>query len=286
MRFLRTPHLHCFFVSLALLNGMQASLSAQGAPSASTSLVSPAVEGNAGGEADLPFVRSQRLGRSSHDYARQIIVIGFVGGFVRGDDRRHPEVRFSEYLRDRYGPQAHANVFGNHHGAAALREILRALDSDGNGTLSPDEKARARIILYGHSWGGAEALLIARELGDQGIPVLLTIQIDSIAKGRRDISTIPSNVAEAVNFYQSHGLLHGGEHIFAADPMRTTVIGNIRLTYHDHSVNCDNFRWYARLFSRTHLEIENDPRVWNIAKRLVDSEFLRPSASGEEELSK
>ena len=33
-----------------------------------------------------------------------------------------------------------------------------------------------------HSWGVSETVAFARELGQRGIPVLVTIQVDSIAK--------------------------------------------------------------------------------------------------------
>jgi hypothetical protein len=76
-------------------------------------------------------------------------------------------------------------------------------------------------------------------LEQQHIPVLLTIQVDSIAKpGQGDI-TIPANVAHAVNFYQSSGLLHGRSEILAMDPERTNIIGNFHMTYKDHPVNCE-----------------------------------------------
>jgi hypothetical protein len=118
--------------------------------------------------------------------ARGVIVIGFVGGFVRRNDQKHPEVQFAEYLRKHYRSEIHAEVFGNHHGKKALQEVLRLLDRNENGTLSPAEKEDARIIIYGHSWGATESVLIARELGKRGIPVLLTIRVDSIAKFGRD----------------------------------------------------------------------------------------------------
>jgi len=49
---------------------------------------------------------------------RNVIVIGFVGGFVSPGDTKHPEVQFAAYLHDRY-PLIHAEVFGNHHGRKA-----------------------------------------------------------------------------------------------------------------------------------------------------------------------
>lgn len=208
---------------------------------------------------------------------QKLVVIGFVGGFARHDDRKHPEVQFAEYLRDRYASEVFAEVFGNHHGKKALHEVLQLLDTDGNGALSPHEKAQAKIVLYGHSWGAAETVIFARELKKREIPVLVTFQIDSIVKPGRDDSTIPANVKQAINLYQSRGPLHGRPQIFAADPARTTIIGNFQLTYEDHSINCDNYPWYARTFNKPHHEIENDPRVWNLAESLIESEVAGPT---------
>jgi pimeloyl-ACP methyl ester carboxylesterase len=203
----------------------------------------------------------------------KIIVIGFVGGFAKRDDAKHPEVQFATYLRLVYSSQIHAEVFSNHEGHKALRQVLRLLDADRDGKLTPIEKEQAKIIIYGHSWGASETVAFARDLGQQGIPVRLTIQLDSIAKPGQEDSTIPANVANAVNFYQPRGLLRGRSEISAADPTRTRIIGNFRMTYQNHSINCDNYPWLARTFNKPHHEIENDPRVWNQAASLIDSEL-------------
>jgi len=203
----------------------------------------------------------------------KIIVIGFVGGFAKRDDAKHPEVQFAAHLRIRYSSQIHAEVFSNHEGKKALRQVLCLLDTDRDGTLTRIEKEQAKIIIYGHSWGASETVAFARELGQRGIPVLLTIQLDSIAKPGQEDSTISPNVANAVNFYQPRGLLHGRAEISAADPARTRIIGNFRMTYQNHPINCDNYPWLARTFNKPHHEIENDPRVWNQAASLIDSEL-------------
>jgi hypothetical protein len=204
---------------------------------------------------------------------QKVIVIGFVGGFVKADDRRHPEVQFAAYLRDRYPVGIHAEVFSNHQGTKALRQVLRLLDTDRDGDLTAMEKEQARIIIYGHSWGASQTVTFARELGRQGIPVLLTIQMDSIRKPGQEDSTIPPNVANAVNFYQPRGLLHGRAEILAADPTRTKIMGNFQMTYENRRINCDNYSWFARTFNKPHHEIENDPRVWDQAASLIDSEL-------------
>jgi hypothetical protein len=83
----------------------------------------------------------------------KIIVIGFVGGFAKRDDAKHPEVQFAAQLRVRYSSQIHAEVFSNHEGKKALRQVLCLLDTDRDGTLTRIEKEQAKIIIYGHSWG-------------------------------------------------------------------------------------------------------------------------------------
>lgn len=221
----------------------------------------------------------------SRGHSAPLVVIGFMGGFARSNDHGHPEVQFAEYLRDRYSSDIHAEVFGNHHGKKALHEIQRLLDDDGNGVLSLDEREQARIVIYGHSWGAAETVVLARELGKRGIPVLLTIQVDSIGKPGHDDSTIPSNVASAINLYQSRGPLHGRVSILAADPVHTKIIGNLHMTYEGRAINCDNYPWYARTFNKPHHEIENDPRVWRLAASLIDSEFAGSTFTAENSLS-
>ena len=217
---------------------------------------------------------------------RKVIIIGFVGGFVSRDDAKHPEVQFAAYLRHRY-PLIEAVVFGNHHGRKALHEVVRMLDSDGDGVLTPNEKRESTIIIYGHSWGAAETITFAQALGQMGIPVALTIQIDTIAKPGSRGAIIPANVASAINFYQARGPLHGLPEIVAADPKQTTILGNILMTYEDRPIDCTNYSWYARVFNRPHHEIENDFRVWDRAASLIDSNLsettLRvqtPSPSG------
>jgi hypothetical protein len=218
-------------------------------------------------------LRQQQNANKRDDGTQQAIVIGFVGGFVKHDDPKHPEVQFAAYLRDRYPSAVHAEVFSNHSGQEAFLQVLRLLDTDHDGTLTTAEKEHARIIIYGHSWGASETVSLARKLEEQGIPVLLTIQVDIIAKPGQKGSTIPPNVAKAVNFYQSRGPFHGRSEIFAADPARTKIIGSFQLSYENHPINCDNYRWYARVFNKPHNEIENDPRVWDQAASLIDSEL-------------
>jgi hypothetical protein len=198
-----------------------------------------------------------------------VIVIGFVGGLVRSNDAVHGEVQLADRLRNDYLSAVWVSMFENRRGREAHQEILRLLDTGHDGTLSAEEKLQARIVIYGHSWGASETVNLARRLEKDGIPVLLTIQVDSVAKVGENDRLIPANVAEAVNFYQRNGLLHGRRQIRAADASRTQIVGNFQFDYRTKPVNCDGYPWYARLFMNPHIEIECDPRVWSQVESLI-----------------
>ena len=198
-----------------------------------------------------------------------VIVAGFVGGFVRHDNAVHSPVQLASRLRDGYPTGVHVEVFENRRREQAYQEILKLLDADHDGKLSEKEKADAQIILYGMSWGGAETVALARELGEQKIPVLLTIQVDSVTKVGQNDAVIPANVAEAANFYQTEGLLHGQAQIRAADRASTRILGNFRIAYGDKTLKCENYPWYDRVFAKYHTEIECDPDVWKRVEALI-----------------
>src|SRR5271155_825859 len=207
----------------------------------------------------------------------QIIVIGFVGGFVRHDDSVHSGVQLAARLREDYPSGVYINTFENHQGDQAHRAVLQLLDTDHDGALSADEKRNARVVIYGHSWGGSETVTLANQLNHDGIPVLLTIQVDSVEKSGEDDSVIPANVAQAVNFYQSDGLLHGRPAIRAADPARTQILGNFRQDYAAKPIRCDAYPWWDRIFMKSHVEIECDPRVWKQVESLIRSKLPPPA---------
>lgn len=203
----------------------------------------------------------------------QVIVIGFVGGFVRRNDQVHQEVQLAAHLRKQYPARVQVKMFENRQGRQAHREVLEMLDTDRDGALSDREKSTARIVIYGHSWGASEGITLARTLGQEGIPVLLTIQVDSVSKLGQDDRWIPANVGQAVNFYQVNGLLHGRREILAADSSRTEILGNYRVDYKARRVSCERFPWYAQVFMSPHIEIECDPSVWNRVESLIRSKL-------------
>jgi hypothetical protein len=200
-----------------------------------------------------------------------VIVVGFVGGFVHHDDKVHEEVQLADRLRQEYPSSLAVQLFENHRGEDAHQSVLRLLDANRDKSLSREEKQNARIIIFGHSWGASETIELARKLARDGIPVALTIQVDSVSKIGENDSLIPSNVAQAANFYQNDGLLHGKSQIRAADPAHTRILGNFRSDYKSKPFSCGQYPWYDRAFMKPHIQIECDPAVWTEVESLIRS---------------
>ena len=234
-----------------------------------TVLVAGILAGTASAGALAAFVVSDPAVAAGSEVAAPAIVVGFVGGFVRRDDPHHGPVQLAQRIQRTVPKTTHVEVFENRHRAQARAAILRLLDTNHDGILSDEEKSRARIVLYGHSWGAQAAVLLARELRRDHIPVLLTVQVDSVAKPWHNDSVIPDNVAEAANFYQPHGLLHGRAMITAADQSKTEILGNFRTDYRKDPIPCPEASWAGRFFTPGHTQSECDPRVWSRIEALV-----------------
>ena len=205
---------------------------------------------------------------------QKLIVIGFLGGNVSATNCIHREAQLIKTLQESYPNAVHAAAFANRNGNLALKTVLRFLGGDGASPPTDAEKSAARIVIYGHSWGASETVTLADRLNKLGIPVLLTIQVDSVQKHDQNDERIPPNVREAMNFYQSEGLLRGRSLIVAMDPNKTKILGNDESSYRQNPVSCAGFPWYARAFMKRHIQIENDPAVWNKIEALILGKIL------------
>jgi pimeloyl-ACP methyl ester carboxylesterase len=212
--------------------------------------------------------------------AAPLIVIGFLGGHVRAGNLVHREAQLARDLDRRYPTAVRAKTFANHDEGAALLFLLNLLDTNQDGRLSDNEKTAARIVLFGHSWGASETVNLAQELDRRGIPVLLTIQVDSVQKPGEHDGNIPANVREAINFYQTEGMLHGRSSIRAVNPKRTTILGSYESTYTRTPVSCAGFPWFARTFMKPHIEIENDVAVWGKIDALIVARSCAANSAG------
>lgn len=198
-----------------------------------------------------------------------VILVGFVGGFVHHDDLHHGPVFLAQHLRQQFPNDIYIQVFENRRRKMAYRTILGLLDRNHDGVLSDREKEHARIVLFGQSWGASSVVLLARDLDRAGIPVLLTVQVDSVAKPWEHDGPIPDNVAAAVNFYQPHGFLRGRREIRAANDSRTQILGNFRYDYHGMPAPCPGISWVERTFVPGHVYTDCDANLWGKVESVV-----------------
>jgi hypothetical protein len=217
-----------------------------------------------------PHKATAQTRSSASSNSRDIaIVVGFMGGHVNSHDLRREEVRLARQLQETYSDSVHVEIFENRAKAKAHKFIRYWLENARKADISSEDNQNIPIILFGHSWGASTAISLARDLQQEGVPVMLTIQVDSVSKDGEDDSLIPGNVAEAINFYQSRGILHGCSEIKPLDPARTKVLGNVQMRYQREPEECRPYPWYNRLLFKGHIAIECDPRLWAHIEALI-----------------
>ncbi|MCI0415421.1 hypothetical protein L0222_21830 [bacterium] len=195
------------------------------------------------------------------------LVLGFLGGRQSWNNSREGVRRLALELRAMNQPGLHVETVENVRRDLALQLVQNALDSDRNGTLTGNEKESARLILYGQSFGGAAVVKFANQLHQLKIPVLLTIQIDSV--GRHD-DVLPENVRAAANLFQRNGILIRGEsEIRAQNPVKTRIIGNFEFDYSNKQIDLSSVDWYKKIFRNSHTKMNQDPEVWEKVKELI-----------------
>lgn len=197
------------------------------------------------------------------------IVFGFLGGRDAWDDASKGVRQTALRLRDP-GARVYAETFENRNRQVALELITRALDADGDGQLGGTVVEDSRLLIYGQSLGGSAALKFARQLAALQVPVLLTVQIDSVGVGDAEV---PANVRFAANLYQDNGWFVAGEQpIRAADPERTRILGNWRLDYDSPpgaEIDISDLPFWKTIFRVAHARMDRDPRVWDAVEELL-----------------
>lgn len=195
------------------------------------------------------------------------LVIGFLGGRDRWDDDRRAVRKLALKLRAMGRPDVHVETVENTQRHLALELVRKAFDRNRDAKLDEQERARVRLILYGQSFGGAAVVKLARELQTLDVPILLTVQIDSVGRGD---AIIPANVRAAANLYQRDGwIIHGEPEIRAQDPQKTKILGNFRFDYRQKTVDVSQVPWYKKIFRVAHAKMELDPEVWSKVEDLI-----------------
>jgi hypothetical protein len=196
-----------------------------------------------------------------------VLVIGFMGGRESWDNRKRGVRKLALKLRAINLPGVHVETIENKKRRIAIDLIRNALDRDRDGQLDERERASARLIVYGQSFGGAAVVKLARQLKEMDVPVLLTVQVDSVGRGDK---VIPPNVARAANLFQRDGLIIKGEReIRAEDPTKTTIVGNFKFDYEGKKIDLSEVSWLKRLFQAAHTKMDHDPEVWALVERTI-----------------
>ena len=196
-----------------------------------------------------------------------VLVVGFMGGRESWDNDKRGVRKLALKLRAANLPGVHVETVENKKRRLAIELVRNAFDRDRDGRLDERERASARLVVYGQSFGGAAVVKLARQLNAMGVPVLLTVQVDSVGRGDK---VIPGNVRRAANLFQRDGLIIKGEReIRAEDPGRTMVVGNFRFDYDGKKVDLSEVSWLKRLFQAAHTKMDHDPEVWALVEKLV-----------------
>ncbi len=198
---------------------------------------------------------------------RGTLILGFTGAFDHWDDPDRGVRRMALEIRRMKLSNVHVETLEHHRHREAKRLVVLALDANKNRKIDPEERERLRIVLYGQSLGGGEVLRLARDLRKIGVPVELTVQIDSVSL--RD-GWIPPNVKRAANFYQREILtVRGQDYIQAMDSRRTKILGNIRFHYPVWVPYPLPELSMRRIFGGGHARMEADPVLWAAIKGLI-----------------
>lgn len=196
-----------------------------------------------------------------------VLILGFMGGRESWDNDKRGVRKLALKLRSMKLPGVHVETVENKRRKLAIELIRNAFDRDRDGRLDERERASARVVVYGQSFGGAAVVKLARQLEGMGVPVLLTVQVDSVGRGDK---VIPSNVRRAANLFQRDGLIIRGEReIRAKDPAKTMIVGNFKFDYEGKKVDLSEVSWLKRLFQAAHTKMDHDPEVWALVERLV-----------------
>ena len=197
----------------------------------------------------------------------QILVLGFMGGREPWNNDERNVRKLALKLRSMNDPEISVETVENKKRSLAIELIINAFDRNRDGKLDERERASIRLILYGQSFGGAAVVKVARQLKKMDVPVLLTVQVDSIGRGD---GMIPPNVARAANLFQRNGwFIRGEPEIRAEDPARTTIIGNFKFDYSHKQIDVSNVPLMKKAFRVAHTRMEYDSDVWAKVEELI-----------------
>lgn len=204
----------------------------------------------------------------------ETLVLGITGGWDRWDNPVRAIRRTAIAIKRKQLPGVWVETVENHSLDLGVRLVREANDFDRDGTLSPEEAGRARVVLFGQSLGGRAVLRLARMLETMGVPVQFALVVDGYG---RDTYSVPANVRRAGNIYQrDHWFVKGARAIHAADTSRTELLINRRITYkgREKTIDANEHYWLKRFFMGAHVLLEYDKELWDDIERMITSAAL------------
>jgi hypothetical protein len=189
----------------------------------------------------------------------RIIYLGFVGALEPAHNKRSGVVQIATLLQGDEFADVCAKSYSPYVWGEGLEWLLSHFPAH-DGELSAAELLRApKAVLVGHSMGGWAMMSVARKLSSRGIPVELTIQIDSV--GVTD-TTVPQNVKCAAIFHARDVLTPiTTKRLRVEDSSRTKLLPDVTVSGAGHE------------------SITRDPRIRALVMQTIES--LRASLGAE-----
>jgi hypothetical protein len=188
----------------------------------------------------LPFssARSSTEAPVAGGHSCRILYAGFVGAMESSNRKGSGVVQIRDVLRGSDYPDVCSESFIPLSWESCRNWILHQFPAHSGPFTQAEIDEAPRIILLGHSTGGWAMLKVARDLRNKGIPVELTVQLDSV--GITDY-TVPSNVKMSAIFHARDFLmLLTTKNIRMEDPQRTKLVANVLVKNASHlSITCD-----------------------------------------------
>ena len=197
----------------------------------------------------------------------EFLVVGFLGGRDSWDNAEVGVGRLAVRLRNSGIDRMHIETVENKKRDLALTLVRNSFDRNSDGHIDGLERSSIGLIVYGQSFGGAAVVKFARQMDELDIPILLTIQVDSIGIGD---GVIPPNVRTAANLFQRDGwIIRGEPEIRAEDPARTHILGNFRFSYGSRQIDLTGLSWFKKIGRVAHTKMDRDPEVWDQVEELI-----------------
>jgi hypothetical protein len=157
----------------------------------------------------------------------KLLYVGIVGGLTTPNNRRSGVVQIRDALLSPTYTDVCARTFSPYHWMAGRNWILDFFPRHPGAMTEVELEKAPKVVLVGHSLGGWAVLSVARGLDEKGIPVELTIQVDSV--GITD-HTVPKNVKEAAIFHARDILMFlTTKKISAQDASQTKLVADLRV---------------------------------------------------------